>query len=254
MDPDDAALLDQWRAAHAAPVRGYDLSELDDRIVEDDPEPWSYQNLARTVLGGAEAVLDLGTGGGEILLDLLSALPADTVATEGWAPNLPVATATLATPCIPVVAYDAAVDDALPFISGRFDVVLARHAAYVASEVYRVLRPGGRFLTEQVDGRDLEEIDAVLGGRPAHRGIRLDALRAEALAAGFQLIADEESTGQRTFSDVTALVRYLAFEPWQVPEDFTVDRYARQLLALHHDGRPLTFTRARFCLIAIRPY
>lgn len=253
MDQTDAALIDEWRAAHTAPVRGWDLSELDGRLVRDH-EPWSYESLARSVLEGADSALDLGTGGGEVLLDLLGALPADTIATEGWPPNLPVATANLGPHGIPVLAYDAESDHVLPFISGRFQAVLARHEAYDVREVYRVLRPGGRFLTQQVDGRDFEQTQQLFGGHTAHGHITVDNLRAEAQDAGFQVIADEEWSGTATFTDVGALVRYFAFVPCEVPGDFSVDRYAEQLLELHHSGRPLSFTQRRFCLVCVRPY
>jgi len=106
MTPADTALLDRWRRAHQAPVEGWDFSDLD---VEEPSTPWSYERLAREALAGAGAALDLGTGGGE------------------------------------VAEYDAeGPDPRLPFPDGRFDVVLDRHEAYPAAEVFRVLRPGGR--------------------------------------------------------------------------------------------------------------
>jgi len=41
--------------------------------------------------------------------------------------------------------------------------------------------------------------------------------------------------------------------PWQVPDDFTVDRYADVLVALQRSGDPLRFTQRRFVLRARRP-
>src|SRR5205814_1935568 len=37
----------------------------------------------------------------------------------------------------------------LPFRDGTFDAVIDRHSSYWPEEVHRVLRPGGRFLTQQ---------------------------------------------------------------------------------------------------------
>ena len=45
---------------------------------------------------GAQSVLDLGTGGGERLLELREDWPARVAATEGYAPNLALATERLA--------------------------------------------------------------------------------------------------------------------------------------------------------------
>lgn len=248
----EVSLLSIWRAAHEAPVTGWDFSEISGRYIEQQP-PWSYSELAREVLTKAGSALDLGTGGGEVLLKLVDALPADTVATEGWAANILVATQNLSSQGIPVVQYDAEADPSLPFADQRFDVVLDRHEAYVASEVFRVLRPGGCFLTQQVDGRDFEETQAIFGGKSSYRHITLENLRSEALAAGFDVMAAEEWRGEARFTDVATLVRYLAYVPWEVPDDFSVDRYAPELLDLHNSARDLTFTQRRLYLCAMRP-
>ena len=248
----EAALLSAWSVAHDSPVAGWDFSDIAGRYVEQEP-PWSYADLARRVLVGADSALDLGTGGGEVLLGLLDALPGDTVATEGWPPNVPVATGNLSGHGIAVVEHDTEADPLLPFPDHRFDVVLGRHEAYVASEVHRVMRPGGRFLTQQVDGRDFAETQAIFGGQPNYPQITLANLRAEAVAAGFEVLAAEEWQGKANFADVATLVRYFAYVPWEVPDDFSVDRYARQLLDLHHSGRELSFTQRRFYLCARRP-
>lgn len=249
-DPEE--LLACWRAEHGRPVRGWDFSELGDRYVEQQP-PWSYADLATRVLRGADSALDLGTGGGEVLLSLGEALPEDTVATEGWPPNLPVAARNLAARAIPVFDYDAERDPRLPFPDARFDVVLDRHEAYVADEVHRVLRPGGRFLTQQVDGRDFEETQAIFGGHSQYPHITPANLQEEAVRAGLEVVAAEEWRGEVRFRDVAALVRYFAYVPWEVPDDFEVDRYADALLDLHHSGAELRFTQRRFYLLLARP-
>lgn len=248
----DTDLIDAWRAAFEAPVTGWDFSELGDRYVDQQP-PWSYHALAREVLDGATSALDMGTGGGEVLLELGDALPRDTIATEGWPPNIPVATRNLEGHGIGVAAYDAESDAGMPFPDGRFDVVLNRHEAYVASEVFRVLTPGGAFLTQQVDGRDFEETQAIFGSTSEYAHVTLANLRKEAVDAGFEVTRAEEWQGQTRFADVATLVRYFAFVPWEVPEDFSVDRYADQLLDLHRSGRELVFTTRRFHLLARRP-
>lgn len=54
--------------------------------------PWSYEDLARTEIANATKVLDLNTGGGELLATLLRGVrSAVLVATESWPPNVPVA-------------------------------------------------------------------------------------------------------------------------------------------------------------------
>ncbi len=245
---DQDAKLAQWRARYDEPTSGWDFSAIDAAV--DGEPPWSYDALAREALAGAGSALDMGTGGGEVLLTLADVLPADTVATEGWPPNLPVATDALGPHGIDVVAYDAEQDEPMPFDDERFDVVLSRHEAYVAAEVLRVLRPGGVFLTQQVDGRDFEESHRLFGGSTAYPHITLDHLRAEAGTAGFRIEKAEEWAGAMRFPDVGAFVSYVRIVPWQVPEDFSVDRYADVLLRLTPED--LVFTQRRFVLACRR--
>ncbi|MEJ7833248.1 MAG: class I SAM-dependent methyltransferase [Nocardioides sp.] len=246
-------LLSTWRTRFADPVHGWDFGELGDALIAEEP-PWSYADWAATALRGATSALDMGTGGGEVLAGLADSvgLPADTVATEGWAPNLPVAREALAPLGVEVVAYDAEASAAMPFPDGRFDAVLNRHEAFVASEVARLLKPGGRFLTQQVDGRSVDRMRRVFGGASAQDHITLDHLTAEVAAAGLQVERSEDWVGRLAFADVETLIGYLRMVPWEVPDDFTVDRYAETLLDLHRSG-DLEFEQRRFVLLARRP-
>jgi SAM-dependent methyltransferase len=247
--PVDDDVLEQWRTRYAEPTSGWDFSTID-AVVDGEP-PWSYDALARQALAGAGSALDLGTGGGELLLTLRDALPADTVATEGWPPNVPVAREALAPHGIEVVTYDSETDARMPFDDARFDVVLDRHESYVAAEVFRVLAPGGVFLTQQVDGRDFEESHRLFGGSTGYPHITIQHLRAEAEAAGFVVERAEEWAGTMRFADVGAFVSYVRIVPWQVPDDFSVDRYADVLLRLTPDD--LVFTQRRFVMVCRRP-
>jgi SAM-dependent methyltransferase len=246
---DPEARLAEWRARYAEPTAGWDFSSFAGSVETDEP-PWSYEDLARAALAGATSALDVGTGGGEVLLRLRDALPADTLATEGWAPNLSHATEALAPHGIHVVPYDSEHDAAMPFEDGRFDVVLDRHESYLATEVFRVLRPGGAFVTQQVDGRDSAETHALFGGT-AYSHVTLETFRAEAEAAGFVVEDAREWSGTIRFADVATFVSYVRMVPWEVPEDFSVDRYAGALLAMTE--RDLVFTRRMFVLVCRRP-
>lgn len=242
------ALIARWSALWSAPAEGWDFSEFEGRIVEEEP-PWSYDALVRQALATARSALDLGTGGGEFLLGLGEALADDMHATEGWPPNVPIARAALEPRGIPVAEYDAERGGALPYPDQRFDVVISRHEAYEAREVARVLRPGGTFLTQQVDGRNLEDLSAVFDAGPSYPDVTLDVLRREAEQAGLVVQRAEEWTGVIRFADVDTLVSYLRLMPWQLPADFTVERYADRLLALEAADEPVAFTEGRFLLV-----
>ncbi len=72
---------------------GWDFSWLKGRW-KSGPLPWNYRQSVQDTLRQAGSLLDMGTGGGEFLASL-APLPALTCATEGYAPNVPVARARL---------------------------------------------------------------------------------------------------------------------------------------------------------------
>ena len=245
----DDDLLGIWRGRFESPVSGWDFTELKGEMTEEVP-PWSYQTHAREQLRSASHALDMGTGGGEVLLALADALPDDTVATEGWQPNVSIATKALASAGVEVVFYDAEADAAMPFREDRFDLVLNRHEAYDAGEVHRVLRRGGCFVTQQVDGRSFDESQRLFGGSSNYDHVTLANFSRHAQDAGFVIERQQEWVGKLTFESVAAMVRYFAIVPWEVPDDFSVDRYAETLLDLHRSKAELVFTQRRFILIA----
>ncbi|MGA2521097.1 MAG: class I SAM-dependent methyltransferase, partial [Acidimicrobiales bacterium] len=134
--------------AEAAPVEGWDFGWLDGRATEQRPS-WGYSRLAAERAKDVASLLDLQTGGGELLSEL-PRLPPLTVATEGWEPNVRRAAQRLH-PLGASVVFAHEDQPALPFGSGTFDLVVSRHPVTTWwDEVARVLRPGGRYLSQQV--------------------------------------------------------------------------------------------------------
>ena len=197
------------------------------------------------------AMLDMGTGGGEFLSSL-GPLPGDTCASEGYPPNLPLARARLGPMGVEVI--ETLPGDRLPLEDARFDLVINRHESFCAREVYRVLRPGGRFVTKQDGGRDNVRLNQVLQA-PNERefdGWTLDSAVRRLEDAGFRVVEGREEFPETVFLDVGAVVFYLKAIPWQIA-DFTVGAYRERLIALHEkikaDGS-LVLTSHRFCIEA----
>jgi SAM-dependent methyltransferase len=229
---DERALIASWHAEERAPFSGWDFGHIAGRLVEEEP-PWSYDELVRSVMRSARSVLDLGTGGGEVLSRLRDAFPARVVATETYAPNVAVARARLGPLGVTVVPYEATETSApLPFADGSFDAILSRHEAYEAPEVARVLAPGGRFLTQQVDGRSLEDLLPLFGVAPQFPDVTVERLSSDLRDAGLAVSDARAWWGRMVVRDVGALVYYLRAVPWDVPE-FSVDRFTAPLLQLH---------------------
>lgn len=247
----DSVLIARWQAEEQQPFRGWDFSYLKGRYHEELP-PWSYESMVRELLPSADSVLDMGTGGGEKLREFADALPPNTVATEGYAPNIPLARANLASLGSRVVAYDAEAESRMPFDDNTFALIINRHEAYYAQEVQRILKPGGVFLTQQVDGRELDDFLSVFGLASSYPHVTLDNFRREIENAGLRVERAGDWLGKATYSDMGAFVYFLHAAPWSAPPDFSVERYADALLKLHRERQPLAFPIRRFFLQAHR--
>lgn len=242
--------------AMAAPVEGWDFGWLDGRAEGSEPS-WSYPALARGLLAqGPDGLLDIDTGGGELLASLaeLTPLPTGSWATEGWQPNIPVARRRLDPLGVTVLpAPDA---DHLPLPDAAVRLVLNRHGRLSAPEVARVLRPGGLLLTQQVGGEDCSELNTLLGAPRSDDpdGWQLNVARRELSAAGLRVTDAREERPTLFFHDIGAVVYQLRLVSWQIP-DFGPRRYESALRRLHQriesDG-PLAVRTHRFLLQAVR--
>jgi SAM-dependent methyltransferase len=235
--------------AEAAPITGWDFSWLEGRATEERP-PWGYARMVAARLPAIDALLDVQTGGGEMLASV-GALPALTVATEPWLPNVPAAARRLG----PLGAHVVAADGPdLPFADASFDLVICRHpTATPWPGIARVLRPGGTVLSQQIGADNVEELGAAIRGpRPAGPTRGPARERAGATANGLEIVDAREADLRCVFDDIAAVVYFLRLVVWIVP-GFTVDRYRTQLRALHDrirtDG-PFVATARRFLIEA----
>lgn len=215
------------------PFSGWDFSYIEgtSRVVT-APLTWSYTSIILPKIRQSVALLDMGTGGGEFL-SLLQPLPAYTCATEGYAPNIPMARERLEP--LGVQVHPVTDDDTLPFPDSTFDLVINKHESYSPSEVWRILKPGGTFVTQQVGGDNDSALNRLLGAPlDEHEAAawRLAPAVEAMRKAGFEIRAQGEAFPVSRFFDVGAVVYYLKCIPWQIP-DFTVERYYPALVKLH---------------------
>jgi SAM-dependent methyltransferase len=220
--------------AVAAPFEGWDFSWLGDRGTV-DAVGWSYVALVADAIRRARTMIDMGTGGGELLASF-DTRPRATWATEAWPPNVAVAARRLQPLGVGVIAVDGARDNdtwthqwsgaagRLPFRTGSIDLVVNCHEAYVPEEVARVLSPDGRFVTQQVGGsNDIELFDAFGRERPP-LGWGLAEFVAQTEAAGLRVVRSGEAFPAHRFADIGALVYYLRAVHWVIDVDVERDR------------------------------
>lgn len=190
----------------------------------DAPPPWDYEAIARDHASRASRVLDLGTGGGEVLSRIAEGVATRFVATEEWHVNAPVARDRLAPLGVPVVRAqseqqrDELVRERkgpLPFRDGVFDLVLSRHEGIMPAEIDRLLRPGGLFLTQQVARGQWEELRAFFPRMtvwPDH----FSGYRREFEAMGYA-VTGEEHRWRVAYAGLGDLVYTLLVCSWEIP-------------------------------------
>jgi SAM-dependent methyltransferase len=240
--------------AEHAPIDGWDFSWLEGRATEERPS-WRYSERVAERAAGATRMLDLQSGGGEMLAGLPE-LPPLLVASEGYGPNVEVAMRTLRPRGASVVATH---DDraAFPFAGETFDLVTSRHPVQTWwTEIARVLRPGGTYCSQQVGPDSVRELGELFAGPwPAGSARDPEVARAAAEAAGLEVTDLRFERLRTVFDDVGAVVYFLRLVVWIVP-GFTVAAYRDRLRDLHEqierDG-PFVAHATRFLIEATKP-
>lgn len=221
------ALIKQAERAHFS---GWDLGFLKDRFYETEP-PWDYQSIVLENLPTCDALLDMGTGGGEFLSGLPN-LPRFTAATEGWSPNLEIARKHLEPLGISVHFFER--DDHLPFMDEEFDLIINRHESFSAVELKRILKPGGTFITQQVGGLDNFELNQFLAPDIPFpfENWNLDYAVNQLQINGLTILDKKSSKIRYRFQDIGAVVYYLKVCEWQIP-GFSIENYLEPLEKMH---------------------
>ena len=240
--------LEEERIAH---IKGWDFSHIEERYEEDTDFPWDYREVVQSYLTPESRILDIDTGGGEFLLSLGHSYK-NTAATEGFAPNVQLCKETLLPLGIDFRPADG--NGQLPYSDAGFDIVIDRHGDFNAEEIYRVLKPGGVFISQQVGAENDRELVELLCGDVAMPFPEQYAQRAadKFRRAGFSLVRQEECFRPIRFFDVGALVWFARILPWEFP-GFSVETHLENLrnaqCRLEAEGS-LNGTIHRFLLVA----
>ena len=247
---DCAKLKKQWRHEEEFSFKGWDFSHIGGRW-ESEPLPWDYREIIKTYLKSTDFLLDMGTGGGEFLLSL--AHPhALTSVTEAYPPNVELCRQRLAPLGISVKqTYE---DEKLPYADASFDMVVNRHESYDLSEVERVLKSGGYFITQQVGGKNNNDLSRRLldGFVPQFPNHTLNACVLALEKQGFTVLRAEKAYPYLRFFDVGALVYFAKIIEWEFP-DFSVEASFEKLCACQAEVEARGFvqgTEHRFLTVA----
>jgi SAM-dependent methyltransferase len=243
--------------AHLRPyverARGFSGWMHDVRVRPPDPPvPWDYAEIVAEAARDATSALDLGTGGGERLASMRPALPQGTVATEEWHVNAPIAAQRLAPLGVPLVRCSSL---HLPFAGATFDLVLSRHEDFSPADVARVLRPGGRMVTQQVGHDDWHQIRAQFPGA-VDSGNHFVRYQEEFAAAGMRVERAQRHEYTAVYETPGDFAYMLLTAPWLLP-DLDVERCIDRLLAFFEEHRTpeggVAVAEVREITVAVKP-
>lgn len=215
------------RIAH---IKGWDFSHIHGRYAQADT-PWDYKEIIFSYLRNTDSLLDIDTGGGEFLRSLNHPYNKTTV-TEAYPPNVKLCRNLLAP--LGIQVFEVSDYTSMPFCNNKFDIIINRHGNYDVSELYRILKPNGFFITQQVgENNDRELIELLLPDTlTSFNGSNLMEQALQFKNAGFQIEKSAEVFLPIRFYDIGALVWFARIIEWEFP-DFSVDKCFEKILTAH---------------------
>lgn len=211
-------LLNQWLFEESvAHICGWDFSHITGRYEEENDLPWNYRDIVENYLSSDKKLLDIDTGGAEFLLSL-NHPNHNLAATENYPPNVSLCNKKLLPFGVDFKKANGA--DKLPFQNDTFDIVINRHGGFNAEEIWRVLKPDGIFVTEQVGAEnDRELVELLLNDIPPlpFPNQYLKKAQASFEKVGFTTLQSNEVYRPIKFWDVGALVWFAHIIQWEFP-------------------------------------
>ncbi|MBN8210559.1 methyltransferase domain-containing protein [Bacillus sp. NTK071] len=182
---------------------GWDFSSLQ---LTSEGVKWDFYNEVAKRVKETDLLLDIGTGGGENLLEIASCLHL-LVGIDLSKGMMETAEKNLHNSNVNNVRFAQMSSNALQFPESFFDVVSCNHAPFNSREVSRVLKSEGLFLTQQVSEADKFNIKEAFG--------RGQSFGEEDGSLKEKYIRELQEAG---FSDVQSF-EYDATDYFQRPED-----------------------------------
>ena len=213
-----------------------------------------YLNL-RKRLKGRENVLDIGTAEGNRFLKISGRI------NKGVGIDIEPAMVLLAKKngrSFGNVTFRVMSADKLVFPKGTFDIVISRHAPLNFEDIFRVLKPKGIVITQQVHETDKLNLKKAFGRGQGYKvsGKRrlIDRYSAQARKAGFKITRREISNMPYYFADRAKLIKFLEMTP-TIPDFGSRKDYEvlDDFVAKHRTSKGIKTNTSRFLLELKKP-
>jgi len=195
-------------------VIGWDFSRIEKKT-KVVGKKWKYIRVVKRYINKETILLDVGTGSGELLLEVAQFVKK-AYGIDYSRSMIKTARKNLAESRVSNVEFKLADAKRIPFSKEYFDVVICRHSNFYPKEVFRVLKPGGVFITQQVGEKDKENIKKVFG-RGQNFGKKVGALMnrysRELKKAGFEILKKDTSNALEYYANMEDLIFLLKNTP-----------------------------------------
>ena len=224
----DKKLIKNWLEEEKnAHIQGWNFSHIYGRYEEENDLPWDYKNIIKQYLKTKYKLLDIDTGGGEFLLTLKHPFK-NTSVTENYLPNVEFCKKNLVP--LGINLYEIDGDSLLPFKDNEFDIIINKHGSFNISELFRILKTGGIFITQQVGSENDKELIELLLPKTelSFPDSYLKNISKKFKETGFKILQEQEAFRPIKFYDVGALVWYAHIIEWEFP-NFSVNNCLENL-------------------------
>ena len=210
---------------------GWDFSKINSRTIVEN-KTWKITDIIKSYLNKDKIVLDLGIGGGEKTL-LLSPLCKELIGIDNSEEMIIKANDNLKKTdnnnCKFIVAYIKS----LPFNDEYFDVITCRHAPINVTEIHRVLKKGGIFISQQVGEEDKLNIKDIFGRGQnfSHKsGEQVKRVLEEFKKLDFEIIKFERYNAIEYYKDMQDIIFLLENTP--ITPNFNIKKDKEKLKEL----------------------
>ena len=242
-------LKEIWKEEEKNAIKASGFSYIDGKW-DADELPWNYRDVLGKYLKKTDMLLDLDTGNGEFLLTLDHPFELTGI-TEAYDRNYELCKIELEP--LGITVKRLLKSKALPYEDSMFDVVHNRNGSFNIDEVFRVLKPGGSFITQQIGGLN----DLNLGQlffdayNPPFPDYNLNS-GLELFGDRFDILEKNEGMVDVRFYDIGTVIAFMKLARAEFP-NFSVDQYFDKLLLLQDELERVgyvTTTQHRFMLVA----
>lgn len=157
-------------------IIGWDFSKLKYSLV--DESAFQYFDEINKNVTSNTILLDIGTGGGEKLINLISNECLLKIGTDFSEEMIKIANQNNINDKIKFFEMDS---ENIYFPNNFFDIICARHTPFKIEEIYRLLKNDGLFFSEQIDEDDCKSLKKIFNrGQGYNVNVKLiDKLKAE---------------------------------------------------------------------------